>query len=179
MASPKCKEKAAARGHRGLVLFENVEDAIMAEVILRKEGYAFKLVAPPPKLRKGCGLALEIDLVEQPGIERLLKRKEAYYAGVTPLNTSNSKPLDIVKLTDFGDWLMIKVGSMKLTYHKQSGVIVNISGSGCPDTPYLYAELVDKPLTEAARPSEIGFSPCAWMLDQALLKALELREGVN
>ena len=174
MASPKCKEKAAAKGRRGLVLFENVEDAIMAEGILRKDGYAFKLVAPPPKLRKGCVLALEIDLVEQTGIERLLRQKEAYYAGVTPLNPGNSKPLDIVKPTDFGDWLMIKVGSMKLTYHKQSGIIVNISGSGCPDVPYLHAELVDKSLTEVTRPSDIGFSLCAWMLDQALLKAQAL-----
>jgi Putative Se/S carrier protein-like len=176
MTLPRLKEKAATKGHRVLALFKNIADALMVGETLREEGYAFKLVTPPPKLRKGCGLALEINLVEQPGIERLLKQKEA---SITPLDPDISKSLENVRLTDFGDWLMIKVGSMKLTYHKQSEIIVNISGSGCSDVPYLYAEMVDKPLTGVSRPRDIGFSPCALLLDQALQKALDLCKGDN
>jgi hypothetical protein len=176
MTLPRLKEGVATKRRRGLVLFKNIGDALRAWGTLREEGYDFKLVAPSPKMRKGCGLALEINLVERPGIELLFKQQEAC---IIPLDNDTSKLLENVRLTDFGDWLMIKVGSMKLTYHKHSGIIVNISGSGCPDVPYLYAEMVDKPLTDVSRPRDIGFSPCALLLDQALQKAHDLCKGDN
>ena len=50
-------------------MFDKVEEAIGAERILKGENYPVKLVAPPPTLRKGCDLAVEINLVEQVGID--------------------------------------------------------------------------------------------------------------
>jgi len=172
----KGKKKPSFEGG-GLVLFMDVQDAMKAERILENGEYQVKLVAPPPALRKGCDLALEINLVEQPGIERLLREKDADYVSIAPLGAGSLEPLEIVKVTDFGDWMMVKAGNMKITFEKGSGIIVNTSGGGCPDIPYLHAELIDKKLTEAPRPKEIGFTLCALMLDRALEECLILWQG--
>jgi hypothetical protein len=172
------KKKPAFEGG-GLVLFMDVQDAMRAERVLKKADYAVKLVAPPPELRKGCDLALEINLVEQPGIERLLREKDAPYVSVAPLMVGTAGLLEIVKITDFGKWTMVKAANMKLTFEKSSGVIVNTSGGGCPDIPYLHAELVGKKLTEATRPKDVGFTLCALMLDRALDESLNLWLGGN
>lgn len=161
----------------GLVLFMDVQDAMKAENVLKKADYAVKLVAPPPELRKGCDLAVEINLVEQPGIERLLKLKDVAYVSIAPLKRGTSELLEIVKVTDFGAWVMVKASNMKLTFDKESGIIVNTSGGGCPDIPHLHAELVDRKLTEAPCPRDIGFTLCALMLDRALKECLALWQG--
>ena len=162
------KQKKPSFEGGGLLLFMNVHDAMEAEKVLQKAGYAVKLVAPPPQLRKGCDLAVEINLVEQPGVERVLKEKDCYYVSVLPLRVGTSELLQIVKVTDFGNWVMVKAGNMKLTFNKESGTIVNTSGGGCPDIPHLHAELMDKNLAEAPRPRDMGFTLCALMLDRAL-----------
>ena len=161
----------------GLVLFLDVHDAMQAEKVLKKAGYTVRLVAPPPELRKGCDLAVEINLVEQPGIERTLNHKEVGYVNVSPLKIGTSELLEIIKVTDFGDWVMVKAANMKLTFDKRSDVIVNTSGGGCPDIPYLHAELIGKPLNEAPRPRDIGFTLCALMLDRALEECIVLQQG--
>ena len=161
----------------GLVLFMDVHDAMAAEKVLKAADYAVKLVAPPPELRRGCDLALEINLVEQPGIERLLKEKETGYVSVLPMKPGTSGLLEIVKITDFGDWIMVKAANMKLSFEKKSGIIVNTSGGGCPDIPYLHAETIGKRLDEAPRPRDLGFTLCALMLDRALEECLALWGG--
>ena len=75
--------------------------------------YESKLVAPPPELRMGCDLSLEINLVEQPGIERLFKEKDVPFVSIMPLGKGASQMCDIVKVTDFGKWVMVKAGNMK------------------------------------------------------------------
>jgi hypothetical protein len=163
----------------GLVLFMDVQDAMRGEKLLKKADYTVKLVAPPPELRKGCDLALEINLVEQPGIERLLREKDAPYVSVAPLKIGTSELLEIVKVTDFGEWTMVKAANMKLTFEKSSGIIVNTSGGGCPDIPHMHAEIVGRKLTEAPRPKDVGFTLCALMLDRALDESLNLWLGGN
>lgn len=161
----------------GLVLFSAVRQALDAHQVLRDAGYKARLVAPPPQLRKGCDLAVEVKLVEKPAIERLLGQKGVAYLSLEPLKVSTSQLLEIVTVTDFGRWLMVKAGNMKLTFAKDSGEIMNTSGGGCPDIPYLHAEMVGRSLTEAPRPRQIGFTLCALMLEQALLEGLRLYEG--
>ncbi|MFH1485043.1 MAG: DUF3343 domain-containing protein [Chloroflexota bacterium] len=167
------RKKASFKGG-GLVLFMDVHEAMNTEEVLKHAGYEVKLVAPPPELRKGCDLAVEVNLVEQTGIERLLKQKDVLYVSVVPLAVGTSELLEIVKVTDFGQWTMVKSGNMKLTFHKDSGTIVNTSGGGCPDIPRLHAEMVGKKLTEAPRPRDIGFTLCALMLDRALDECLAI-----
>lgn len=161
----------------GLVLFMDVHDALKAERVLKSAGYMVGLVAPPLALRKGCDLALEINLVEQTGIERVFGEKGVFYVDIVPLGPNSAELLDIVSVTDFDDWVMVKAGNMKVAFDKGSGVIVNISGGGCPDIPYLHAELVGKKLTEAPNPTEIGFTLCALMLHRALEECRLLWQG--
>ena len=66
MAFLKKENKVKFEGG-GLVLFDEVQHAMLAEKALKSAGYIVRLVAPPPELRKGCDLAVEINLVEQPG----------------------------------------------------------------------------------------------------------------
>ena len=161
----------------GLVLFPAVRQALDAHQVLREAGYMARLVAPPPQLRKGCDLAVEVKLVEKLAIERCLEQKGVTHLSLEPLKAGTSPLLEIVTVTDFGRWLMVKAGNMKLTFAKDNGEIVNTSGGGCPDIPYLHAELVGKSLTEAPRPKQIGFTLCVLMLEQALVEALRLWRG--
>jgi len=170
------KGKGAFAGG-GLVLFNDVQEAMKAERVLKRAEYPVRLVAPPPELRRGCDLAVEINLVEQPGIERLLRHKKVDYVEVKPLKGSDAGILEIVRVTDFGDWLMVKAANMKLTFEKKSGKIVNTSGGGCPDIPYLHAEMLDKRVDEAPHPADIGYTLCALMLDRALEESRSLWEG--
>jgi hypothetical protein len=69
----------------GLILFHNVEEAIRAGKVLKSGNYETKLVAPPPELRIGCDLGLEINVLEMAGVERLLRRTETSFVQILPL----------------------------------------------------------------------------------------------
>jgi len=176
MAFLKRKQKTIFEGG-GLVLFADVQAAMGAEKMLREADYAVKLVAPPPELRRGCDLALEINLVEKLGIERLFREKDVEYVDITPLDLAMAELLDIVRVTDFGDWVMVKAANMKLTFDKNNGVIVNTSGGGCPDIPQMHVSMVGKKLADAPWPRDIGFTLCALMLNRALEECLDMWQG--
>ena len=158
---------------KGLVIFEKVEDAIIAEAVLKEANYAVRLVAPPATFRLGCDLAVEINLVEQLSVDRLFREKEVNYRKVTPLK-GGGELLDIVKVTNFEEATMVKAANMKLTFDDRTGTILNVSGGGCPDIPYLSISLIGRKLNEAPRPKENGFTLCALMLDRAFVECLEL-----
>jgi hypothetical protein len=176
MAFLKKRNKVRFEGG-GLVLFDEVQHAMITEKVLKSAGYVVKLVAPPPELRKGCDLAVAINLVERPGIERVLKEKNRAYISIEPIKLKTAPLLDVVKVTDFGNWIMVKAGNMKITYEKSSNLIVNVSGGGCPDIPYLHAELLDKRLGEAPRPKDLGFTLCALNLERAMEECLSSNLG--
>jgi hypothetical protein len=159
---------------KGLILFKEVSEAMTGEKILRKQGMEVRLVAPPRELRMGCDLALEIDLIKQVEVERSLREGQASWEVIAPLEGKIQRPLDIIKTVDFGGSIMVRAGNMKITFDKGNGVILNISGGGCPDVPYLHIQLLGKTLTEAPRPRDIGYTLCALMLDRAFEEALKM-----
>lgn len=161
---------------RGLVIFTTVAEAMYAEKVLQKADLDCKLVAPPPAMRKGCDLALEINLVEQTAIARALTSRVSFM-GIYPFK-GEIEPLQVEKVTQFAEHVMVKAGNMKLVFAKKTGLIVNISGGGCPDIPYLYTRLVGAHLDAAPQPRDEGRTLCALMLDRALEKALEIWKGV-
>jgi len=161
----------------GIIIFHDVAGAMKGERTVRASDYEVRLVAPPPELRMGCDLALEFNLVEQAGIERLFKEKDVPFVRFLPLTKNAPQMCDVVKVTDFGRWVMVKSGNMKLSFEKGSGMIVNISGGGCPDIPYLNAEMVDKTLAVAPHPNELGYTLCATMLQRAYEEALSIFNG--
>ena len=62
---------------------------------------------------------------------------------------------------------MVRAANMKLTVEKETLTIVNISGGGCPDVPYLAKEMVGRTLKETPRPREIGHTLCGYALQLA------------
>jgi hypothetical protein len=76
------------------------------------------------------------------------------------------EPLQFVRTTVYDDrYVMIRAANMKMTVDKETNIIVNISGGGCPDVPYLATAMLGKPLSDAPDPGEVGFSLCAYSLN--------------
>lgn len=161
----------------GLFLFADVPQAIAAEKALIAGGYRVRLVAPPARLRAGCDLAVELARVERPGAERLLEQAGAHTEGWAETADEDCAINDLVTTVDFGEFLMVRAGNMKMTVHKATRVIVNTSGGGCPDIPYLNLELVGQCLDVAPRPKELGYTLCGLMLDRAYLECVSLAGG--
>jgi|WetSurMetagenome_2_1015567.scaffolds.fasta_scaffold30047_4 hypothetical protein len=158
--------------HRALVIFDSVFNAIEAEAALSERGLDTRVVALPPQQRRISGLALEIDRADQVAVKHLLRQGKAGFIAITSLHPS-WQPMDLVTITDFDIWRMVAAGSIKLTYHKQSGEIVNISGGGFPDIPFLIKEIIGKSVLSVP-PMHDFHSVSAWMLNQALKTAAQL-----
>ena len=167
------KKEAFDRG-KGLIILNEVSEAMQVEKMLKGFGYGVRGVAPPPEIRKGCDLAVEFNLIDQLGVERLLKRSGLSPLNIVALDTLSQKPSDITKEKDFGRYFMVAAANMKITVDKENGTIVNISGGGCPDVPYLTVSLVGTRITEVESPGENGYSLCAYMLEKAYEKALNM-----
>jgi hypothetical protein len=170
---PERKLKGAA-----LILFSDVKEAMRAEKLLKDSEYQVKMVSPPPELREGCALAIQILLLEQPGIEASFSKSNIPHTRIVPIQKGTPELLNLVRVTDFGKWMMVRAGNMKITFEKETGAIVNTSGGGCPDIPFLNLELLGKSLLEAPRPAEMGRTLCARMLDRAFEESMAIwREG--
>jgi len=164
-------KKNPSTSDKGLILVEDVATAMAVERFLKEMGFEVKGVAPPPRLRKGCDLAVEFNLVEQMGIEKALKNTKISFF-IAPLRHSEA-PVDIVKTKDIDGYILVRAVNMKVVFDKK-GVIVNVSGGGCPDVPYLSKNLIGKHLKDAPPVMEMGFSLCAYMLKKAIDRAMEI-----
>lgn len=153
-----------------IVLFENSRSAIRAEHVLKRQGFSVRLAAPPPEIRRGCDLCLRIDARQQLMVLQRLDEEGIRYLGVAAF-TGGQRPVELCTRKDFGSFVMIKSGNMKLTFSKDTLRIVNVSGGGCPDIPYLAEKLLNRPLAEVSTPLEGASSLCAYLLEQALCEA--------
>lgn len=78
------KQKNSRNG-KAVVLLQTVREGILAEKALVKNGYAARKVAPPPEYRKGCEVAVEIDLVKKDEIVEILVEYGIENQGIVPL----------------------------------------------------------------------------------------------
>lgn len=152
---------------RGLFVFDNTSEVIRAEKYLKEMGWKIRVMGPPPEIRSGCDLVIEFPLIEGLNILRLLDGKGLVPIEVVPVNSPLLKPVDLFQVKDFGKHLMVRAANMKLTVEKESLMIVNISGGGCPDVPFLAQEMVGKNLYEAPDPEDIGHTLCGYALKLA------------
>lgn len=166
----RTEDNPGAEEALGLFLFDAVNDALAAERALKDAEYQVSLVAPPPELRAGCDLAVAVPRVEHVGAERALREAGMHVREWVDDAGGTAEVCDLVTTVDFGQWLMVRAGNMKLVIEKASGLIVNTSGGGCPDIPYLNLQLVGKRLDEVPRPKDIGYTLCGLMLDRAYLE---------
>lgn len=164
---------------RGLLIFSDTGSVMQAEQILKEESYDIKVVSPPAKYRTGCDLCVEFPLVEEPGITRLLKQIGLPPIDVLPVSKNGLEPLRLCRTKDFGDYLMVRAANMKITIDKKTKKIVNISGGGCPDVPYLAYQMVGKVLAGSPEPVMIGFSLCAYSLNTAREEMLKIAGGAD
>lgn len=159
--------KAPARTQdpdRGILVFENTSEVIRAETALKAEGWKIRVMGPPPEVQSGCDLVIEIPLIEELSVLRTLQAAGVTPRGVVPVSSPLLHPVDLFQTKDLGQYLMVRAANMKLTIAKQTLTIVNVSGGGCPDVPYLAQKMVGKPLSDAPSPREIGHTLCGYAL---------------
>jgi hypothetical protein len=152
---------------RGILVFENTSEVIRAENILKAGGWDIKVMGPPPEIRTGCDLVIEFPLIEELKILSMLGKDGIQPLEVVPVSSPLLRPVNIFQDKDFGKYLMVRAANMKLTIDKETLIIVNVSGGGCPDIPYLAQEMIGKSLKDAPSPREIGHTLCGYALQLA------------
>ena len=161
------KKDRKALADRGILVFENTSDVIQAENVLKRSGWSVKVMGPPPEIQTGCDLVIEFPLVEELNILRELDNAHIQPLSVVPVTAPLLEPVNLFHTKDFGDYLMVRAANMKITIAKEGLKIVNISGGGCPDVPFLARQMVGKTLAEAPRPRELGHTLCGYALELA------------
>ncbi len=152
---------------RGILVFENTSEVIRAENLLKAWGWDIKVMGPPPEIRTGCDLVIEFPLIQELKIMSILVKDDIRPLKVVPVSSPLLKPVSIFQIKDFGRHLMVRAANMKLTIDKETLIIVNVSGGGCPDIPYLAQEMIGKSLRDAPSPREIGHTLCGYALQLA------------
>ena len=167
LTSRKKKTQTSSKADRGILVFEHTSEVIKAESMLKKAGWNIRVMGPPPEIRSGCDLVIEIPLIEKLNILRTLENVGTPPMDIVPVSSPLLKPVDLFQNKDFGKYLMIRAANMKLTVDKETRTIVNISGGGCPDVPYLASKMVGISLNRAPSPREIGHTLCGYALELA------------
>jgi len=152
---------------RGILVFESTSDVIQAERVLKQSGWTVRVMGPPPEIQTGCDLVIEFPLIEELNILRELEAADIAVMQVVPVTAPLLEPVSLFHTRDFGDYLMVRAANMKITISKKDLKVVNISGGGCPDVPYLAQEMVGKTLSAAPRPRDLGHTLCGYALDLA------------
>lgn len=148
-----------------------------AETLLKNAGLEVAVKGPPPEIRKGCDMVIEFPLISELLVFRTLQDAGLKPLQVLPLEDPLLQPVSIYQTKDFGDFLMVRAANMKITVRKQDQRIVNISGGGCPDVPYLAERLVGRTLGEAPEPRELGNTLCGYALQLAYEELRRLCRG--
>jgi hypothetical protein len=152
---------------RGILIFSHTSEVIRAETLLKEAGLEVQVKGPPPEVRTGCDMAIEFPLIAQLLVSQLLKDAGIEPLQILPLQDLLLEPVSLYNVKDFGDFLMVRAANMKITVAKADLRIVNISGGGCPDVPFLADRLVGKTLLEAPEPRELGSTLCGYALQMA------------
>jgi hypothetical protein len=157
---------------QGLLIFDSVNDVIQAEATLKKASFTdIKVVAPPPQYRTGCDLAIQFPIIERMGIVRELENSNNAPRDIIHVNEELMQPTELCSVKDFGRYLMVRSANMKITVEKETKKIVNISGGGCSDVPYLAQQMIGQNIFDSASPRRIGYTLCAYTLEIAYEEA--------
>jgi len=152
---------------RGILIFEHTSDVIRAESSLKEAGINAQVKGPPPEVRTGCDMAIEFPLTSGLKVSQVLAEAKIKPLQVLPLQDLLLEPVSLYHVKDFGEYLMVRAANMKITISKSDCKIVNISGGGCPDVPYLAERLTGKNLNEAPEPRSLGHTLCGYALQLA------------
>ncbi len=165
--APGDRHPDAGLSDKAILVFQHTSEVIRGESLLKEAGIPVAVKGPPPELRTGCDLVIEFPLTSQLEVSRLLAEARLHPLQVLPLQDLLLEPVSLYHVKDFGDYLMVRAANMKITMDKRDRRIVNISGGGCPDVPYLAESLVGKTLAEALPPRTLGHTLCGYALQLA------------
>lgn len=152
---------------RGILVFSNTSEVIAAERALRAAGFDVEVKGPPPDLQTGCDMVVVFPLIKLAAVENCLAKAKLRPEKVITSANTLLDPVSLFQVKDLGKWLMTRAANMKITVDKNSGVIVNISGGGCPDVPYLAQQMVGKKLCDVPAPVAMGHTLCSYSLQKA------------
>jgi hypothetical protein len=152
---------------QGLLVFANTSEVIRAERLLKTAGVPLKVMGPPPEIQSGCDLVIQFPLMKKLEILRMLEENQLSPLQAVPVTGPLLKPVSLFQVKDFGRYLMVRAANMKLTVDKETRVIVNVSGGGCPDVPYLADRLIGQTLEQTPRPRDLGHTVCGYALELA------------
>lgn len=162
---------------KGILVFHHTSEVIRAESLLKEASLSVSVKGPPPDLRTGCDLVIEFPLVARLRISVVLDSAGIRPLKVLPLQDLLLEPVNLYQVKDFGDYLMVRAANMKMTIDKRDLQIVNVSGGGCPDVPYLAESLVGKSLRDAPPPRNLGHTLCGYALQLAYEELLRRCPG--
>ena len=158
----------------GFLVFQHTGEVIQAERGLQAAGFVVEVKGPPPELRTGCDMVLTFPLMKEHAVRRVLEELRLTPLNVVPVSATMLEPVSLFRVTDYGQWIMVQAANVKLTFERESGLIVNISGGGCPDVPYLAGLLVGRSLDDAEEPRLKGHTLCSYALQKAFIEARRL-----
>lgn len=175
------KTRFAMRGQSnkecGFLVFQHTGEVIRAEQFLRLAGFDVAVMGPPPELRTGCDMVIVFDIIHELAVRRELDVVHLSPLQVVPVRGSMLEPISLYQVKDFGQWYMVRAANMKITVEKKTGIIVNVSGGGCPDVPYLAALLTGQSIAGVEEPRVKGQTLCAYSLQHAFEEARRLWNG--
>ncbi len=161
-------------GAQGVLVFAGTAEVIRAERILERAGIAAEVKGPPPDLRTGCDMVLVFPLLLEPAALAALESENLHPLRVLPLGDM-LEPVSLFQTARSGSFVMVRAANMKITVDA-GGRIVNISGGGCPDVPYLASLLIGADVREAAPPREHGKTLCSYALQKAFEEVRRLAD---
>ena len=161
--------KKTAGKQWGLLLYSNIQDIICTHTALQREGLGVTLVPPPLEIAIGCDLAIQFNLNEEELLKGLIHRglilPGQLYSVAEPVKAVEN----LTRITEIAPgFLMANCHNIKVTVDQANHEIVNISGGGCPDIPFVAHRLIGLTLEDCPEPIEIGFSLCTYMVQLAL-----------
>ncbi len=174
---PASMQNTTRISDKGMLIFSHTGEVIKAENVLKDAGYLVQVQAPPPELHTGCDMVVVIELMSEIAIRELLVTHNNAPLEILPIDHDLLSPVSLYHVHDYGSWLMVRAANMKITVEKESHIIVNISGGGCPDVPYLAHKLLGLTLEEAQEPRHIGQTLCCYSLQKAFSEARRLLCG--
>lgn len=160
------KQNNGAAG-KGILVFANTSEVIAAERILKEKGLKVEVKGPPPNLQTGCDMILVFPVLQQAVVVNALKNASREPQQIIAASDVLLEPVSLFHIKELDKWVMVRAANMKITVDRNSGEIVNISGGGCPDVPWLARELTGRTIFSAPEPISMGRTLCCYSLQKA------------
>lgn len=170
------KPDSGAVSDRGILVFANTSEVIAAERVLRRAGFDVEVKGPPPDLQTGCDMVVVFPVLRQAAVENTLREAGMAPEKVITAEDSLLDPVSLYHTKALGDYLMVRAANMKITIDTKDDRIVNVSGGGCSDVPWLAQQLVGKKICDAPEPISMGHTLCCYSLQKAYEELKRLRQ---